>query len=44
MGTFLTVETGLKLAEQYGVDGVMIGRGIFKNPFAFEKEPKEHST
>lgn len=37
-------ETGLKLAHQYGIDGVMIGRGIFKNPFAFEKEPKEHST
>ncbi|MER2172769.1 MAG: tRNA-dihydrouridine synthase, partial [Psychrobacillus psychrodurans] len=37
-------ETGLKLVHQYGVDGVMIGRGIFKNPFAFEKEPKEHST
>lgn len=37
-------ETGLKLAEQYGVDGVMIGRGIFKNPFAFEKEPREHSS
>ena len=37
-------ETGMKLAEQYGIDGVMIGRGIFKNPFAFEKEPKEHSS
>ncbi|MBO2536525.1 tRNA dihydrouridine synthase [Rummeliibacillus suwonensis] len=37
-------ETGLKLVRQYGVDGVMIGRGIFKNPFAFEKEPKEHSS
>ena len=37
-------ETGLKLAREYGVDGVMIGRGIFKNPFAFEKEPKEHSS
>lgn len=37
-------QTGLKLVEQYGVDGVMIGRGIFKNPFAFEKEPREHST
>ncbi|WP_251480093.1 tRNA-dihydrouridine synthase [Planococcus sp. NCCP-2050] len=37
-------ETGLKLVEQYGVDGVMIGRGIFKNPFAFEKEPKEHNS
>jgi len=37
-------ETGMKLATQYGVDGIMIGRGIFKNPFAFEKEPKEHSS
>lgn len=34
-------QTGLELAEKYGVDGVMIGRGIFKNPFAFEKEPHE---
>ena len=30
-------QTGLELAEKYGVDGVMIGRGIFHNPFAFEK-------
>lgn len=37
-------QTGLQLAEQYGVDGIMIGRGIFKNPYAFEKEPKEHSS
>lgn len=37
-------QTGLKLVEQYGVDGVMIGRGIFHNPFAFEKEKKEHSS
>lgn len=36
-------QTGMELVEKYGVDGVMIGRGIFKNPFAFEKEPKEHS-
>ena len=37
-------QTGLKLASQYGVDGVMIGRGIFKNPFAFEIEQKDHSS
>jgi tRNA-dihydrouridine synthase len=37
-------QTGLKLAQQYDVDGVMIGRGIFKNPFAFEKEPKDHNS
>ncbi|MEJ8766792.1 tRNA-dihydrouridine synthase [Oceanobacillus sp. HCA-5259] len=36
-------QTGLELVERYGVDGVMIGRGIFKNPFAFEKEKKDHS-
>lgn len=36
-------QVGLELVEKYGVDGVMIGRGVFKNPFAFEKEPKEHS-
>lgn len=36
-------KTGLELAEKYGIDGVMIGRGIFHNPFAFEKEPHEHT-
>ncbi|WPK13123.1 tRNA-dihydrouridine synthase [Lysinibacillus louembei] len=36
--------TGLKLAEQYGIDGVMIGRGVFTNPYAFEKEPQEHNA
>lgn len=37
-------QMGLGLAEKYGVDGIMIGRGIFKNPFAFEKEAREHSS
>ncbi|WP_075983400.1 tRNA dihydrouridine synthase [Bacillus massilinigeriensis] len=37
-------QMGLRLAQQYEVDGVMIGRGIFHNPFAFEKEPKDHSS
>ncbi len=37
-------QTGQQLADQYGVDGIMIGRGIFQNPYAFEKEPKEHSS
>ena len=33
-------------AQKYfdmGVDGVMIGRGVFRNPFCFEKEPREHT-
>lgn len=37
-------KTGLELAEKYAIDGVMIGRGIFNNPFAFEKEPREHTS
>ncbi|HDG5504953.1 TPA: tRNA dihydrouridine synthase [Staphylococcus aureus] len=37
-------KTGLELAEKYGIDGVMIGRGFFHNPFAFEKEPREHTS
>ncbi|HGZ4914602.1 TPA: tRNA dihydrouridine synthase [Staphylococcus aureus] len=37
-------KTGLEPAEKYGIDGVMIGRGIFHNPFAFEKEPREHTS
>ncbi len=28
-------EHGLELAEKYGIDGIMIGRGIFANPYAF---------
>lgn len=42
-GDILDRQMGLELAEKYGVDGLMIGRGIFKNPYAFEKDPKEHS-
>lgn len=34
---------GLELVEKYGVDGIMIGRGIFTNPFAFEKLSTKHT-
>lgn len=34
---------GQELIDQYGVDGIMIGRGIFANPYAFEIEPQQHS-
>ncbi len=30
---------GQELAERYGLDGVMIGRGVLKDPFAFSKNP-----
>ncbi|MBP9827000.1 tRNA-dihydrouridine synthase [Candidatus Saccharibacteria bacterium] len=36
-------QAGLKLAEQTGCDGVMIGRGVFHNPWAFEVKPREHT-
>ncbi len=31
-----------KFVEQ-GVDGIMIGRGVFQNPYCFEKTPQEHT-
>jgi len=44
-GDILDYQAGIQLAEQHpGVDGIMIGRGIFQNPYAFEAEPKEHSA
>ena len=42
-GDILDRQMGLELVEKYCVDGIMIGRGIFKNPYAFEKEAKEHT-
>lgn len=37
-------KAGLELVHKYGVDGVMIGRGVFKNPYAFKKETKEATS
>ncbi len=34
---------GLELIDRTGCDGIMIGRGIFHNPYAFEKTPVLHS-
>jgi tRNA-dihydrouridine synthase len=34
---------GEELVAKYGVDGIMIARGVFHNPFAFEKVPQVHS-
>lgn len=41
-GDIANRQEGLQLIDEYGVDGIMIGRGIFHDPFAFEKEPREH--
>lgn len=37
-------QKGLELASKYDIDGIMIGRGVFTNPFAFEKKPRKHSA
>lgn len=34
-GDILTHPQGEELAEKYGVDGIMIGRGVFTDPYAF---------
>lgn len=35
---------GIALVQEHpGIDGIMIGRGIFENPYAFEKEPRQHT-
>ena len=34
---------GEQLVAETGVDGIMIGRGIFHNPFAFEKTALNHT-
>ncbi len=34
---------GQKIIDKYNVDGAMIGRGVFHNPFGFETEPRTHT-
>jgi tRNA-dihydrouridine synthase len=33
-------EQGVQLAEQHGLDGIMVGRGIFHDPFVFSAQSK----
>ncbi|MEO5949602.1 MAG: tRNA-dihydrouridine synthase family protein [Candidatus Saccharimonas sp.] len=35
---------GMEFYDQYGVDGVMIGRGVFANPFCFEAREAQDET
>jgi len=41
-GDIETPADGQKFIDM-GVDGLMIGRGVFHNPFCFEKQPRAHS-
>lgn len=36
-GDVKSFEQTVELSKKYGVDGVMIGRGVFSNPWVFEK-------
>lgn len=40
-GDILNRKHGLELYEKYGVDGIMIGRGVFKDPYAFIERDEE---
>lgn len=37
-GDVMSREQGQELAEEYGLDGIMIGRGVFHDPYVFAKE------
>src|SRR5205814_545483 len=42
-GDVLTRQQGLELAKQHQLDGIMIGRGVFHDPFVFaEQSPWEN--
>jgi tRNA-dihydrouridine synthase len=44
-GDVLSRAQGEALAEQHGLDGVMVGRGVFQDPFVFAKDsPWENYT
>ena len=37
-GDVESYQQGLELAKQYNLDGIMIGRGVFKDPFIFAEQ------
>jgi nifR3 family TIM-barrel protein len=43
-GDIMSVQQGFEMHKKYGVDGIMVGRGIFGNPWFFELQSKEHTT
>ncbi|MCX6727288.1 MAG: tRNA-dihydrouridine synthase [Candidatus Saccharibacteria bacterium] len=44
-GDIVTRDQGLQLAEDYGLDGLMIGRGVFHDPYVFaESSPWGNMT
>lgn len=42
-GDVISIEDALQKMEETGADGVMVGRGIFKNPFMFNHPQSEYT-
>ena len=42
-GDVLDLSDAYDKARTYGLDGIMIGRGIFKNPWFFNSDAREHT-
>ncbi len=42
-GDILDRQHGQELIDTHKIDGIMIGRGVFNNPFVFENESKLHT-
>lgn len=43
-GDVMSRQQGLELAKQYKLDGIMIGRGVFHDPFVFSKNSPWNKT
>ena len=43
-GDILSRKQGEELAKKHGIDGIMIGRGVFQNPFVFERNQNENHS
>ncbi len=43
-GDVKSLDEAYYLANKYKIDGIMIGRGIFENPWIFNKEQREYSV
>ncbi len=43
-GDIISIEEATKVSTKYKVDGIMIGKGVFTNPWVFERIPKKHTN
>ncbi len=43
-GDITSRQLGLELAEKYGLDGIMIGRGVFHDPYVFAEQSQWHEV